>query len=65
MTLHYLRGGMVICLRYALPSSATFASLQETETQIQEALRGHVPGLQEVDVVWCLAESQFLSSGAP
>ncbi|MBU2807638.1 cation transporter [Acidithiobacillus ferrooxidans F221] len=65
MTLHYLRGGMVICLRYALPSSATFASLQETETQIQEALRGHVPGLQEVDVVWCLTGSQFLSSGAP
>ena len=65
MTLHYLKGGVIICLRYALPSSATFASLRETETRIRETLQGRVPGLQKVDVVWCLTGTQAASSLAP
>lgn len=54
MTLHYLKDGVVICMRYHLPPAETFASLQDMEAQLQDALQGWVPGLQQVDVVWQL-----------
>ena len=52
MTLHYLKDGVVICLRYPFPPAASLESLQAQEKQIQEALQGKVSGLQRVDVAW-------------
>ncbi|MFA7495599.1 MAG: cation diffusion facilitator family transporter [Acidithiobacillus sp.] len=52
MTLHYLKDGVVICMRYALPSEGSVAGLRVQEQQIQEALQGKVSGLRQVDVVW-------------
>ncbi|MDR7926038.1 cation diffusion facilitator family transporter [Acidithiobacillus thiooxidans] len=52
MTLHYLKDGVVICLRYPFPPAASLESLQAQEKQIQEALQEKVSGLQRVDVAW-------------